>query len=89
MGFVNVKNIEEKKRKELELLRQSRIDPLTGLLNRAACLQEINYLLKENGPEESALLIIDVDNFKMVNDTFGHMYGDKVLAGIAYKLRYF
>ena len=42
MGFVNVKNIEEKKRKELELLRQSRIDPLTGLLNRAACLQEIN-----------------------------------------------
>ena len=87
MGFVNVKNIEEKKRKELELLRQSRIDPLTGLLNRAACLQEINYLLKENGPEESALLIIDVDNFKMVNDTFGHMYGDKVLAGIAYKLR--
>lgn len=77
----------DREKRELELLRQSRIDPLTGLLNRASCLQEINDLLNENGLKESALLIIDVDNFKNINDTFGHMYGDKVLAGIAYKLR--
>ncbi|MCC3386060.1 EAL domain-containing protein [Enterocloster citroniae] len=86
-GFVYVRNIEEKKHKELELLRQSRIDPLTGLLNRAACLQEINRMLKDQAGALSALLMIDVDNFKAVNDNYGHMYGDKVLAGIAYKLK--
>lgn len=86
-GFVYVRNIEEKRHKELELLRQSRIDPLTGLLNRAACLREINQLLADGSGADSALLMIDVDNFKAVNDTFGHMYGDKVLAGIAYKLK--
>lgn len=85
-GFVYVKNIEEVKAKELELLRQSRIDPLTGLLNRGASITEINRLLAENERKNSALLIIDVDNFKAVNDTYGHMYGDKVLADTAYKL---
>lgn len=86
-GFVYVKNIEEKKRKELELLRQSRIDPLTYLLNRAACLKEINHVLDGDCPGEKALFIFDADNFKAVNDTFGHMYGDKVLASMAYKLK--
>lgn len=86
-GVVYIKDIEERKKKELELLRQSRIDPLTGLLNRAACLKEIDRILEESGGRKGALLIIDVDNFKAVNDTFGHVFGDKVLAGIAYRLR--
>lgn len=86
-GFVYVKNVEKKKNRELELLRQSSIDPLTGLLNRAACLQRINEILMASPEQPGALLMIDVDDFKLVNDTFGHMYGDKVLAGIAYKLK--
>lgn len=85
-GFVYVKNIDEVKVKELELLRQTRVDPLTELLNRGAAIAEINRLLAEKDRKNSALLIIDVDNFKSVNDTFGHMYGDKVLADTAYKL---
>lgn len=86
-GFVYVKNIEKKKKRELDLLRQSSIDPLTGLLNRSACLARINKLLETAPDKPGALLMIDVDDFKAVNDTFGHMYGDKVLAGVAYKLK--
>ena len=86
-GFVYVRNVEEKRHRELELLKQSQTDPLTRLFNRAACIQEIDRILSRDTAAQSALLIIDVDNFKTVNDTFGHMYGDKVLADVAYKLK--
>lgn len=71
--------------KELEKLRRrAELDPLTGLYNKKETQVQIEEFL-ETAPSNtiSALLILDVDNFKLVNDTKGHLYGDAALATIA------
>lgn len=70
---------------ELELkLKQ---DDLTGLLNKSTTKSEIEAFLKENVRGTHALLLIDVDNFKAINDTLGHMFGDNVLITVAKKIQ--
>lgn len=56
-------------------------DELTGLLNRRALKDKIVYNVRNREP--FALLMFDLDNFKMINDTFGHDEGDEVLAAFA------
>ena len=76
----------EKLRQEVGRAREEAIaDSLTGLVNRrgfdlalAACLSTMD--LAERGP---CLLIADLDHFKMVNDAYGHLFGDKVLCSVA------
>ena len=60
-------------------------DPLTGLLNRRAVLERLDYLmaLSKRHKRAVALLFIDLDNFKMINDSFGHTIGDGVLIHVA------
>ena len=60
-----------------ELHRQANTDLLTGLMNRRAFLEALDHA------EEGAIMMIDVDFFKMVNDKYGHAAGDAVLAAIA------
>lgn len=57
-------------------------DPLTGLANRAAFEEQVDQLLQEaqRGTVDISLLIGDIDNFKSVNDTWGHGAGDKVIS---------
>ena len=64
-----------------ELLRQkAETDPLTGLLNRESAIAQIEDCLTGYGAEDThALLFIDLDSFKRVNDEMGHPYGDRVL----------
>ena len=85
-GFVYVKDINDKKIHELELLRQSQSDPLTKLYNRTAFGQIVNEYLNKKRESSSALLLIDIDNFKNINDNLGHSFGDTVLCEIAHKL---
>lgn len=70
---------------------QARRDSLTGLLNKAATRRVIDEYLKDRGDsgisETCALMIIDVDDFKSVNDTRGHLFGDTVLVDIASGLK--
>ncbi len=72
-----------------EMARQARTDPLTGLLNRRAFLDElarrIDRLDREGLP--GTLMFIDVDNFKILNDRFGHDIGDVTLTAVATVLR--
>ena len=72
------------KREEMlkHLEKKSEIDLLTGLLNRSACVQQINENLQMRR-DSGLLLMLDLDNFKMVNDCFGHEMGDRVIARVA------
>jgi diguanylate cyclase len=65
------------------------LDPLTGLLNRRGLSKAIDEAIaaRESGLAGWSLLIIDIDHFKRVNDTHGHILGDKVLQAVARVLR--
>jgi len=70
-----------------EVKKAARTDGLTGLLNRGAFNQELDKLCNR-GEIEVSLILFDLDNFKNINDTYGHLLGDKVIqffAGILKK----
>ena len=70
------------------LAAQARIDPLTGLANRAAFTAALAALLPDlSGTTRPALLFLDLDDFKLVNDGLGHLAGDELLQQIAQRLR--
>ena len=69
-----------------ELLKVSRTDDQTGLNNRpfwVVCLDQEFERLKRNADIQSCLVFLDIDHFKQVNDTYGHMAGDQVLVKVA------
>jgi diguanylate cyclase (GGDEF)-like protein len=70
-----------KERTEYRHKTDSLIDPLTGIANRRAFLQDAETRLKRQAtePRPIAVLLLDLDNFKGINDRFGHAIGDRVL----------
>lgn len=62
---------------------KSRLDPLTGLCNRSAAESKITHILKNSKDNVHALLLFDIDNFKRLNDTQGHLAGDEALRRFA------
>ena len=81
-----VSDIDAKKREELRLQAQAMQDSMTGLLNRAAFQKQSEELLnlaRKTKDKEPALLIVDIDNFKQINDRYGHLYGDTVIVSMA------
>ena len=81
-------DIDDRKRETIRLRYRSERDSLTGLYNKAACFANISDYLKQGGANRiHAVLMIDFDDFKTVNDTFGHQYGDAILSGIGKGMR--
>ena len=75
-------------RAERENDRRARHDELTGLANRAGLVGAIEERLsRRDGDEALALLYLDLDDFKVVNDTHGHAGGDRLLQSVAERLR--
>jgi diguanylate cyclase (GGDEF)-like protein len=72
---------------EARLRHQALFDGLTGLANRTHFHEEVTAALADCEPGTTALLLIDLDGFKAVNDTLGHEAGDALLAGVAGKLQ--
>jgi diguanylate cyclase (GGDEF)-like protein/PAS domain S-box-containing protein len=84
-----IQDISERKRTEAHLKWAAERDPLTGLWNRNRFEEELSryeQLARRYG-EDSAVMLIDVDGFKLINDTWGHAAGDKVLVTIARLLK--
>lgn len=75
-------DIDRERRQSISLKKKAEQDALTGMYNKIATQTMISEYL-HNSPDRSALMIIDIDNFKMVNDTMGHLYGDAVLSNLA------
>ena len=87
-----ITNIDKEKRDSQLLKSQAERDPLTKLLNKDAARKYAEEYLTPSAaasPTQCALIIIDLDNFKLVNDRHGHMFGDAVLAQVSSHLRKF
>lgn len=72
---------------ENELRKRAEMDELTGVLNKGTITERVNKsLCNYKRGQLGALFIFDIDNFKMVNDTLGHLFGDFLLQSIASKI---
>ncbi len=82
-------DITERKRAEARLAFLAQHDGLTGLPNRNLLRQQMDEILlhTRRSAEKVAVLVLGLDNFKSVNDTLGHAIGDKLLRGVAKRLR--
>lgn len=88
IGVASFEDISERKLMEESLHRIAFEDPLTGLPNRRAMQARwTDAMNKDQMPSSAALLLIDLDGFKSVNDRFGHDAGDEVLIATAGRLK--
>ena len=79
----------EQKQAEAQIARLAHYDPLTGLANRTLFTTEVERCLSrvQRNPGRIALMCLDLDRFKAVNDTLGHMAGDQLLTEVARRLK--
>ncbi len=78
----------ERYRREQQIARLAARDPLTALYNRRALDVRAPQLLAQVSPQQpGALLLIDIDNFKLVNDLYGHTAGDRLLIALSEMIR--
>ncbi len=85
---LNVRDVTERKRLEDQLRQQALHDPLTGLGNRTRFSDRLDHALQraERSNEIVAVLFMDLDNFKAINDSMGHSAGDALLMEVAKRL---
>lgn len=84
-----LKDLDDEIKAKEKLKKKAETDPLTGLLNRESVINRINECITEEFPEKMhALLFIDLDGFKQVNDNMGHLFGDKILMKTGEKLKF-
>ena len=86
VGFVD---ISDRKRAEDRIAFMAFHDPLTGLPNRRLAMErlELAIALADRGNSRTALMFLDLDNFKTINDSFGHAIGDLLLQAVASRLK--
>ncbi|MBO4508922.1 MAG: sensor domain-containing diguanylate cyclase [Spirochaetaceae bacterium] len=83
------RNINDEKIRELNIMDGAERDSLTKLYNRATMEHKIDFALAESSKTglSCVMLLIDLDNFKVVNETYGHLYGDAVLCEVTSRIK--
>lgn len=85
-GMVHVsENITKRKKAEEDLIHQANYDALTQFPNRVLATDRLNMILKrsERAQSKTIIMFIDIDDFKNINDTLGHTFGDKLIIEVA------
>jgi len=82
-----LEDVTERRRVQAQIQHLAHYDALTDLPNRSLFQRHAEALLAETEGEEFAILYIDIDEFKRINDSLGHLIGDEFLKGVAGRLR--
>ena len=77
----------QRSKQQLLLKKYASTDPLTGLANRAELLNQINRAIQDEHSTDFALMLLDLDQFKRLNDTFGHSVADEILVMVSKRLQ--
>lgn len=85
--FTYRKNIDAEKRRELAMLELAQSDEMTRLYSKAATRRQIERRFAEESGQMHAFFMLDIDDFKQVNDRFGHAFGDLVIIEFARTLK--
>ncbi|MGM0920004.1 MAG: diguanylate cyclase domain-containing protein [Bacillota bacterium] len=85
--YLIARDISDQKRHHSMIKHMAFHDSLTGLLNRTALKKDLNSLLEDQNTKVLALMYIDLDRFKMLNDTMGHSFGDLLLKEVSLRLQ--
>lgn len=85
--MLSAKNIDAEKQEEQKILLAAKMDKMTMVLNRDTTMEYIRQIFRKEDGKLHALFMVDVDNFKALNDNYGHQVGDEFLIAFAAELK--